>query len=227
MTPAPDGGELPDDLSMADRAYLSLREGIIGGQYPIGSRMRERELSAELDVSRVPIREAIAQLESEGLVVTQPRRGAVVRQLTLEDIDELFDVRLSLEVLATRLAADRVRAGASTDRLRALMATADRVTRAGDEQAIREANTALHLEIVTLSGNRLLGETMAPLVGRIRWLFALTSDRDPAVQCREHHELCAAIEAGNADLAEALAYSHIELGRVPSLTALADRLPRQ
>ncbi|MFF0265424.1 GntR family transcriptional regulator [Kribbella sp. NPDC004536] len=221
-TSASDG----EELSLADRAYLALREGIIGGRYPIGSRLRERELSAELQVSRVPVREAIAQLEAEGLVVTQPRRGAVVRQLTLEDVDELFDVRLSLEVLAARLAAEQVRAGTSTDRLRELMATADRVTRAGDEQAIREANTALHLEIVTLSGNRLLGETMAPLVGRIRWLFALTADRDPAAQCREHHELCAAIEAGKPELAEALAYSHIELGRVPSLTALAERLPR-
>jgi DNA-binding GntR family transcriptional regulator len=221
MSPAPDD----EDLSMADRTYRALREGIIGGRYPIGSRMRERELSAELQVSRVPVREAIAQLESDGLVVTQPRRGAVVRQLTLEDIDELFDVRLSLEVLAARLAAERVRDGASTDRLRELMATADRLTSAGDAEAIREVNTALHLEIVTLSGNRLLAETMAPLVGRIRWLFALTSDRDPAIQCREHHELCAAIESGNPALAESLAYSHIELGRAPSLNALSDRLP--
>src|SRR5215468_7957622 len=111
--PAMDDGE----HSMAHRAYLAIREGIIAGTYPMGSRLRERDLSAEHEVSRVPIREAIAQLQSEGFVVTQPRRGALVRSLTLTDIDELFDVRLSLEVLATRLAAERVRAGASPEGL--------------------------------------------------------------------------------------------------------------
>lgn len=213
-----------EELSMSDLAYLAIREGIIAGEYAPGSRLRERELSAEHEVSRVPIREALSLLEAEGLVITQPRRGAVVRQLTLEDIDELFDVRTSLEVLAARQAAVRVGAGASPDRLRELMATADEVTRLGDGAAIRDANTALHVEIVALSGNQLLADTMAPLVGRMRWLFALTSDRDPAGQCREHHELCAAIEAGNADLAQSLAFSHIELGRAPSLAALSTTL---
>jgi DNA-binding GntR family transcriptional regulator len=210
---------------MAQSAYHALREGVIEGRYPPGSRLRERDLSESLRMSRIPIREALRQLEVEGFVVTYPNRGAVVRQLTLKDVAELFDLRLSLEVLAARQAALTVAEGHAGDRLRAVMAEALRVTRARDAVAIRQVNTAFHAEVVAMTGNALLVATMAPLLGRIRWLFALTTDRDPEVEYAEHTTLCDAIYSGNADLAGALAFAHIEHGRAPSLASLADVLP--
>jgi DNA-binding GntR family transcriptional regulator len=217
----------PEDagLSMAQSAYHALREGVIAGRYPPGSRLRERDLSESLRMSRIPIREALRQLEVEGFVVTFPNRGAVVQQLTLKDVAELFDLRLSLEVLAARQAALAVADGRAGDRLRTIMTEALRATRARDAVAIRQANTAFHAEVVAMTGNTLLVATMAPLLGRIRWLFALTADRDPEVEYTEHITLCDAIYSGNADLAGALAFAHIEHGRAPSLAGLADLLP--
>ncbi|MBN9759391.1 Transcriptional regulator, GntR family [Pseudonocardia sp. Ae406_Ps2] len=211
--------------SLAQSAYVAIREGIIHGVHPPGSRLRERSLSEDLNVSRVPIREALRQLELEGYVTTSPHRGALVRQLTLRDVAELFDVRLSLEVLAARQAARAVAEGRADDALRDVLAEAARATRAGDEDAIRQANTNLHAQIIAMTGNSLLIATMTPLLGRIRWLFALTADRDPHVEYGEHVALCDAIYSGNAELAGALAFAHIEHGRAPSLRGLAAILP--
>lgn len=219
--------ELSVPASMAEHAYCGIREGIITGRLRPGQRLLERDLSVELSVSRMPVREALGRLEAEGFVVTRPRRGAAVRQLTLKDIGELFDLRLSLEVLAARQAAGQVAVGADTSSLHAIMLAADEAMRSGDDRRIREVNTALHEEIVKVSGNNMLAEVMVPLVGRLMWLFALTKDRDPREQCREHHGLCDAIEAGNPELAGALAYTHIELGREPSLAALSGILSHE
>ena len=121
--------------------------------------MRERELADELGVSRMPLREALPQLEADGFIRTVRRRGAVVTQLTIRDIEELFDVRLGVEVYATRLAARRVGAGASADGLREAMARADAALTHRDVNAIAESNAALHEEIVRLAENSLLTTT--------------------------------------------------------------------
>lgn len=211
---------------MAQSAYLAIREGVIHGTYPPGSRLRERELSQDLRMSRIPIREALRQLEVEGFVATSPNRGAVVSQLTLKDVAELFDLRLSLEVLAARQAAQAIAEGRADDTLQQVVAEAHRATVVGDADAIRQANTNFHAETIAMTGNSLLIATMAPLLGRIRWLFALTADRDPHVEYAEHTTLCDAIYSGNPDLAGALAFAHIEHGRAPSLAGLAGVLPQ-
>jgi DNA-binding FadR family transcriptional regulator len=64
-----------------------------------------------------------------------------------------------------------------------------------------------------------------PIAGRDRWIFRMTSDRDPVVACKEHHELCDAISAGEPDFAAAISYSHIERGRRPTLATLRQVLP--
>src|SRR5689334_10830851 len=106
------------DTSMSQRVYTEIRERIIRGDFPPGFRLLERDLADEFAVSRVPVREALPQLEADGFITTLPRRGAVVAQLTIQDVEELFDVRLGVEVYATRLAARRLSRGASASRLR-------------------------------------------------------------------------------------------------------------
>lgn len=115
--------------------------------------------------------------------------------------------------------------GRAGDTLREVVAEAYRATLAEDADAIRQANTQFHAETIAMTGNSLLIATMAPLLGRIRWLFALTADRDPHVEYGEHVTLCDAIYSANPDLAGALAFAHIEHGRAPSLAGLAGVLP--
>ncbi|ADP79571.1 GntR family transcriptional regulator [Pseudofrankia inefficax] len=219
----------PEPLGVADRSlvqqiYENIRERIINGELAPGTRLREREIALALDVSRIPVREAFPQLEAEGFIVSEPRRGSVVTQLTLRDVEELFDVRTSLESLAARLAARQSGRGA-TDRLHRALVLAEAATAKGNTMAITTANASLHEEIVALSGNRTLANLMRPINGRVRWLFRLTAERDAGALCREHQDLCQAIWDGNAEYAAAIAIAHVERGRSYSIEALRSILP--
>ncbi|XAS68403.1 GntR family transcriptional regulator [Micrococcaceae bacterium Sec5.7] len=213
-----------DDEARAEQIYQLVLEGIVAGKFAQGMRLRERELSEMYDVSRIPVREAIQRLEQDGFVATFPRRGAVVRQLTLTDVNELFDVRLCLESFAARRAAERVGAGHPAEGLKELV---DETRRAIDENRPDDVvliSTAFHAEIVRLTGNTLLIESVKPLFGRMRWIFGLAHNRSNELQRDEHVELCRAILSGQSELAAALSYSHIELGRAPVLAGLAGTL---
>jgi DNA-binding GntR family transcriptional regulator len=219
-----DASTLPSS-PLSSQVYMLLRQRIVAGDYPPGMRLTERNLADALGVSRVPLREALPQLEADGFITTSIRRGATVTQLTMRDIVELFDVRLGMEVHAARLAARHAALGRSTETLTEIMARADEVTLRNDSNAITSTNAELHEEFVRLSDNSLLSAMMRPLVGRMRWVFTMTADRDPTVQCREHHELVDAIRAGDQDLAASLAYAHVERGRQPTIEALSGLLP--
>lgn len=162
----------------------------VGADFAPGSRLRERELSQALDVSRVPFREALQQLETEGFTHTSPRRGATVKQTTLRDVKELFDVRLSLEVVGARLAAQTAARGESSSRLQQMMGKAEEVTLHHDHAQMPLKNTALHAKSFRWGGNSLLEYSMKPLLGRTQRLFTLTGHRNPQVQCAEHLSLC-------------------------------------
>ncbi|GIM91594.1 GntR family transcriptional regulator [Paractinoplanes toevensis] len=212
------------DRSLSTQVYEFLRERIISGELEPGRRLVEREICEQLNVSRIPLREALPQLEADGFIRTMPRRGAMVTQLTLRDIEELFDVRESLEVLAARLAAanpDPIALAGLETRISAARSALDR----GSDHEAAAANVAFHDDVLAMSRNRLLHGLMQPLNGRMQWLFRMTADRDIRVQCAEHEGLYAAIRDGNVELAASLAFAHVAGGRQPSLALLADVLP--
>ncbi|WP_338451615.1 GntR family transcriptional regulator [Niallia oryzisoli] len=95
-------------LSVREHAYLYLKDLILEGTYKAGDRLIERELAAKLNISRTPIREALFRLESQGYVKTVPRKGVVVSNISKEQVIEVFTILSSLEVLAVKLAAQRM-----------------------------------------------------------------------------------------------------------------------
>ncbi|MGW5309263.1 GntR family transcriptional regulator [Nocardia thailandica] len=202
--------------SLRDRACAELRERIVGLDLLPGRRLVERDLAAELEISRIPLREALQLLAAEGLVVIVPRQGAIVAPFTTADVRDLFDVRESLEVLAARLAAERA-GPAELAALRAQLDAARAATARRDQAAIAAANAGFHAVIVDICGNPLLQSMLRPLESRVRWLFHLTKERDPGEQCAEHEDLYAAIAAGDADAAAHIAFHHVASGREPSL----------
>ncbi|MEV0173079.1 GntR family transcriptional regulator [Streptomyces sp. NPDC050803] len=207
--------------SLRQRAYDSLRRRIVEAELQPGQRLVERDLAAELEVSRIPLREALRLLEADGLVLLVPHRGALVAPFTPADVRDLFDVRESLESLAARLAAERAdRPG--LDRLAARLDSARAATRAGDRDAIAAANAGFHNDIVDLAANPLLTGMMRPLEARTHWLFRLTAQRDPGQQCAEHEQLHEAIAAGDADRAASLAHDHVAAGRALSVALAAE-----
>lgn len=217
----PESLAVKDDEARAEMVYQLVLEGIVSGKYGQGARLRERELSEAYSVSRIPVREAIQRLEQDGFVETFPRRGAVVRQLTLTDVNELFDLRLCLETFAARLAAKRVAEdGIPGDRLQELVDASKTAIDAGCDEDVVRLSTEFHREIARLAGNRLLVESLKPLFGRMRWIFGLSHNRSNELQRHEHSTMCDAILGGKPDLAANLAYAHIELGRDPILAGL-------
>ncbi|MFJ5954495.1 GntR family transcriptional regulator [Paenarthrobacter sp. NPDC092416] len=218
--------EAPNSGSRTALAYVHIRDRIISGDLIPGTWLRERDLSSELNMSRVPIREALVQLEADGFTTVGPRHGAVVRQMTIQDVNEVFDIRLSIEVSATSIAARQVSEGADPARLLEVMAHAESLVSSEDEDLRARTNVAIHDEIFRLTGNELLTSVIRPVANRMRWLFGNVVQQDASQLCREHGEICQAICSGQTELASALAVAHIEHSRGPAISQLEGRIPR-
>jgi DNA-binding GntR family transcriptional regulator len=203
--------------AVRERVREQLRERIVTGVLRPGDRLVERDLAEDLGVSRVPVREAIRSLEADGFVVVQSPRRVVVRQLSRVDIEELFDVREALEVLATGLACQRADPPALR-RLKRAVTEAARAIEAGDIAQAAEANIRFHQEIVTLAGNGLLLSMLHQLEDRLRWLFRQNEDWDRLLQ--EHRRLYDAIASGDPDLARACSAEHVRVNRALALRLL-------
>jgi len=211
-------------LSLSRRIYSTVRERIILGQYPQGSRLPEKRIGEELDVSRVPLREAVPLLERDGFVHSYPRRGAVVARWDAKAIDDLFDARLSVEVGAARYAARQVAHGGSMDALNVALKEAQRVVEAGDAYAIARGSTAFHEAVVETSKNDLMVRLIQTISGRITWLFYMTSGLPAEEAFHDHVLLRDAIASGNDRVAESVAYAHIERDRQPTFEAMREQL---
>lgn len=191
------------------RVTRRLRDDILDGVRPPGSRLVERELAAELEVSRVPVRDALRTLVTEGLVTARPRSWAVVREFTDRDVDDLTEVRSAFEVLAFRLAAER-RTPEGLARLRAVLDVELDAARRGDAIGARRAAADFHELVVELSGNALIDEAWCLLSSRLRWLLGRHDDLEAVAA--EHLSLYEVVATGDGAAAEAAARVHITAG---------------
>jgi len=200
---------LADHQSLRERIVSRLRDAILSGDLPAKTRLMEPHLAKRLAVSRTPLREAIRQLEAEGLVTAIPRVGAFVTEVTPQDLEETYAIRAALEGLAARQAAENPDSGKGTV-LRGILGELGQKT--GNYRAYHEAAGRFHKAIFDLSGNkRLQGiyHTLTQQVTRLRTLSLAVAKR-PEVSLREHRQIAAAILRGNASQAERLMRVHIE-----------------
>ncbi|WAC53846.1 GntR family transcriptional regulator [Gordonia sp. SL306] len=187
-----------------------LRERIIDGTYGPGDRIVERDVAADFGVSRLPVREALRMLDSEGFVEMLATRGVIVKKLSRRDVLELFDVREALEGLAFRRAAERLTKRDATH-LGALRNKARKALEAADGPALHGFNEEFHDAVNRLARNDLLASILEPLEGRLHWIFR-QNDR-PDQLWREHEELLAAIVDRDGDRAADLAVAHVRVNR--------------
>lgn len=199
------------NVSLRVLAYDALKKAIMGMDIyghaePI--RLDERQLSAELGVSRTPIREAITLLEQEGFVRSVPRRGIFVVRKTKAELLDLIQVWAALESMAARLACTK----ASAKDLAALK----RVYGPGQDEAddgvseYSEKNVAFHQAVIRLSGNRHIGDLADNLILHMRAIRAVSIRQEGRLETsrREHRAIIAALEARDADTAERLVREH-------------------
>jgi DNA-binding GntR family transcriptional regulator len=194
-----------------EEAYVHLREGILSGRYPGGTRLNLDEVARAVGASRMPVREAIRQLAAEGLLTIRPNRGVVVTQLTADDILELFETRSVLEGLAARVAAPRIDADA-LDELRAILARMERAR--GAAATWLRHHDEFHAAICRWSGRQRLVE-QTTLVRRMiePYLRVHAGVYDPPeIGGSEHASLIEALGSRDPARAEAAVRRHVELG---------------
>lgn len=215
--PVRDAGTEP---LLNDQAYDRIKHDIISCSLPPGSGISESQLGGQYGFGKAPIRMALQRLAHEGLVRAMPRRGYVVSPVTLQDIQDIFELRLMLEPQAARLAAGKVDAS----RLKLL----DDVCRAGyrpgdiaSTHRFLEANASFHVTIAQATGNHRLAHTIEALLDEMTRLLhmGLTSrDRTTEMQ-HEHGALVKALRRGDGTTAEQICREQIEAAREMVLTA--------
>jgi DNA-binding GntR family transcriptional regulator len=196
---------------LRELVFESLREAIITGRLRPGEHLMETQLAEELGVSRTPIREAIRKLELEGLVLMIPRKGAYVSQLSMKDIADVFEIRRALEGLAARLAAERA-TDEEVDRLERAIIQIAEVAQTDDLNGAVALDTGFHEELMKASHNPRLSQLVSNLREQIQ-RFRLTSLSHPGrvkLAVEEHRLIVDAIASHDAELAQNLAYEHIE-----------------
>ncbi|GAA3769025.1 GntR family transcriptional regulator [Microbacterium kribbense] len=188
------------------RVTRQIRDDIVDRVRVPGSKLVERDLAAELGVSRVPVREALKTLVAEGLVTLRPRTWAIVREFTPADVADLNEVRSALEVLTFRLAADR-RSREGLGRLRAVLEREVAAAREDDDAAARRAAADFHETVTSIAGNDLLFEIDTLLRSRIRWLLVQHEKLQDVVT--EHEALYQAIARRDVRSVSELILAHM------------------
>jgi len=209
-----------DKATLTERAYQSLRDDILSNRLPPDTPLQEATIAAALDVSRGPVREAFRRLEAEGLISLIPRRGAVVKSLSMEEFLDAYRVREALEVLAVRLATARLE-NDHLERLEYLHQQMLQHVAREEVDAFFDANTRFHELFVEQSGNPKLQDVYYPLVNQmLRYRMRSLSLRGGMQRsCEEHQAILEAVRAKDAERAAHLLSEHI---RVPQLILESD-----
>lgn len=194
---------------LRQQAAERLREAVISGRLAPGQRLIERELIGMLQVSRTVVREALRQLESEGLVAIVPNRGPVVRELSAGEARDLYTIRGALEGLAARLFVEHA-AAADVKRLAAALDVVEAAYRSGDADTILATKNRFYEVLFAGAGSEALSSLLNTVLARI-WRWRALGISHPGRSPRRSQEsvkdlkaILAAIRRGDADAAERL-----------------------
>lgn len=196
------------EIPQGQGAYRRLLEEIRSGALAPGARLRETELAERMGISRTPVREAIRQLEADGLVVHLARQGATIRSLDHAEVVELYEMRAVLEGTAARLAAH----AASDIELAELVALNAELAEAPAGPQARELNRQFHRALIDAARNRFLLKSMSALQKTLL-ILGPTTLADPAravSAVAEHAAVLAALLARDRAAAEAAMRAHVE-----------------
>lgn len=198
-------------LPLRDVVFKTLRQAILTGELKPGERLMEIHLANKLGVSRTPIREAIRQLELEGLVIMIPRKGAMVASITEKSMTDVLEVRLALDKLAVKLACDRITKEQKVE-LKEKLEAFEKAIKTNDASLIAKADVAFHDVIFEGSGNARLGQMVNNLAEQMyRYRFEYIKDTSGhAKLVEEHKEIYDAIITGDIEAADRAITAHIK-----------------
>jgi DNA-binding GntR family transcriptional regulator len=197
--------QTPLRVQVAER----LRSAIVTGKLRPGDALTETALAEQLNVSRAPIREAIQDLENDGLVETVAYRGKRVKPLTVREVSEIREMRQQFEVIAVRRILDR---DTPVEALWGPCRAMEEAAVADDREALIAADEAFHRTLIRLSDHQLLAQLWAGLYLRIHQIMSLRDDQDVNLVdiAGTHPPIVAALEARDLVRAERLVSEHFD-----------------
>jgi DNA-binding GntR family transcriptional regulator len=202
--------ERPVPLRQA--AYDVIAEMIITGELQPGEHLVEKDLAAQLGVSRQPVREALQRLHTEGWVDLRPALGAFVHVPTEDEADQLLTTRTLLEAESARLAAKNATPEQITH-LWELQRVGEKALAADDQEALVKANATLHAFVAVMSGNKVLADLIAQVDRRVRWYYRPIARSRGTEAWDEHRALIEVIAGRNGKKASDMMRRHTERTR--------------
>ena len=196
-------------MRLSDKAYQLIRHKIITLELPPQTAIDEQALMQDLQVGRTPIREALQRLAAEGLVFLAPRRGMFVSEISITDLQKIFELRLVLEGFSARLAAQRA-TEPQLAAMESLMCQLDK-TRDQDGKALMAIDEQFHELLYQAADNELLADTLRRLHAQSFRVWHLVLDRLGSVSgaMAQHIAITQALQAKDGALAETLVQEHI------------------
>lgn len=203
--------EVSDKYSLRGRVFNKIRDDILSGVYKEHEELKEIRIGKELGVSRTPVREALRQLELEGLVQIIPNRGAFVTGIQEKDVYDIYMIRARLEGLCARWATEKI----TPEQLEAMeenIYLAEYHAAKGHMDQMAELDSQFHHILYDACGSKMLEHLLIDYhqyVLRVRRKTLSTIERSTACN-KEHRSIMEAIRAGKPDLAERLAGEHMQ-----------------
>lgn len=198
------------NAALGIEAYGRLKSEIRQNILPPGFQCTEPEFAEHLGMSRTPVREALIRLEADGLVQLIPRRGARVLPVSAEDMEDIYEILTALEPVAAANLARQRPSPATLTPLREAYLAMKQALDANDLDAWADADDLFHRTLLKLHGNERLSAFVSTLFNQAHRArtFTLRMREKPIKSTQEHGEILAALEAGNAELAEQLFREH-------------------
>ncbi len=199
-----------DKYSLRGKVFQSLRKEILRGKYKEHDELREAKIAEDLGVSRTPVREALRQLELEGLITIIPNKGAYVNGITEKDVKDIYMIRSLLEGLCVRMAIEHMD-HSQIDALEENVMLADFHAKKGNGEKLAELDNHFHEILYNASDSKILEHLLRDFhqyVAKVREIN-LSNNKRCLASNHEHTELVEAIKKHDSDLAEKLANQHI------------------
>ncbi|MDD7142837.1 MAG: GntR family transcriptional regulator [bacterium] len=199
-----------DKYSLRGQVFQEIREDILKGKFKENEELREATLGKELGVSRTPVREALRQLELEGLVHIIPNKGAYVTGITEKDVHDIYMTRSLLEGLCARWAAEHISEEQIQEMEEVLLLTEYHLDRGNAEQ-LAELDGKFHEVLYDASQSRILRHILSDFHKYVQVARKRSVKKEDRAKksLEEHREILNALRTGDADRAEELAHIHI------------------
>jgi len=206
---------VPAEGLLKDHAYAELKRRIINDEYPPGSFLAERKLAADLGMSKTPVKAALERLELEGFVTVSPQQGIVVREFSVREIADLYEIRIALESHAMRILAGRLTA-TQIERLRANLEALKRISGSDDVLAAVAIDAEFHFLFVNFVNNQEILRVMEHLRQKMHRMISRVFHLNPGridTSYEEHLAIVNALREGDSSAAVRFIENHLVRGK--------------